>query len=399
MLKKESFYLVINNQDEKLKEICEKALNEKYPNVLKYPNISIGIIDRLNHELEIIKKTKMAFFYLIIHDIFIESNIDFHNITWRSMMFNSFVAYLCNITNVDPLENDYTENLFYGLNNKLKEPIVSLNCSTYAYNQILNALNNDNDFNLYTKNVSENLLSVFLVPTNEDEICNKLSVKSIAEYINTTDINTINIYFFHILLAKSKELDFLDLLIKKTSIKPSTIKLYYDNVIGVVLSCFNKSNIEKLSNCMFLSDSMLNIIKNVEIIDFDDLVKAISLCYDTGAYNNNYDILFRKNKLSINEAIANREDLYNFLTENGLNDAEAFEITEATRKGVLNNKKDLVEKLQLCNISDTIIDSLKKIKFLIPKTIAYEYAKVLYWLIWYKINYESIFNQTMEMFK
>jgi len=85
--------------DEYLKELCLKNLPKRYSKKRK------EVIERLNYELEIIKKTKFSSYFLIVQDL----------VNWaknqgivvgpgRGSAASSIVSYLLNITNVDPLK-------------------------------------------------------------------------------------------------------------------------------------------------------------------------------------------------------------------------------------------------------------------------------------------------------
>jgi DNA polymerase-3 subunit alpha len=85
--------------DEYLKELCLKNLPSRYP------NLTNEIIDRLEYELSVVKKTGFASYFLIVQDF----------VNWakknnivvgpgRGSAAGSIISYLLNITNVDPLK-------------------------------------------------------------------------------------------------------------------------------------------------------------------------------------------------------------------------------------------------------------------------------------------------------
>jgi len=98
-------YFEVPNQkspDDYLKELSLKGLKERFGD-----NPSKKIIDRLNYELSIIKKTGFASYFLIVQDF----------VNWaknkrivvgpgRGSVGGSLVAYLLNITNIDPIKNE-----------------------------------------------------------------------------------------------------------------------------------------------------------------------------------------------------------------------------------------------------------------------------------------------------
>ena len=88
--------------DEYLEELCNQGIDKRYGE-----NIKKDILERLNYELSVIKKTDFASYFLIVQDF----------VNWaksqrivvgpgRGSAAGSLVAYLLNITNVDPIKND-----------------------------------------------------------------------------------------------------------------------------------------------------------------------------------------------------------------------------------------------------------------------------------------------------
>ncbi|PIS15729.1 DNA polymerase III subunit alpha, partial [Candidatus Roizmanbacteria bacterium CG09_land_8_20_14_0_10_41_9] len=86
--------------DEYLKELCYQGLERRFGK-----NVEKGVIDRLEYELSVIKQTGFASYFLIVQDF----------VNWakqnrivvgpgRGSVGGSLVAYLLNITNVDPMK-------------------------------------------------------------------------------------------------------------------------------------------------------------------------------------------------------------------------------------------------------------------------------------------------------
>jgi DNA polymerase-3 subunit alpha len=87
--------------DEYLEELCYQGLKKRYLNSSK------GTTDRLNHELSVIKQAGFASYFLIVQD-FVNWAKENRIIVGpgRGSVAGSLVAYLLNITNVDPLKYD-----------------------------------------------------------------------------------------------------------------------------------------------------------------------------------------------------------------------------------------------------------------------------------------------------
>lgn len=89
------------NDDDYLRSICHKNLNSRYPNPDK------KVVERLEYELDTIKKTGFSSYFLIIWDL-----VKFakeHHIPvgpGRGSAAGSIVSYILHITDVDPLSYD-----------------------------------------------------------------------------------------------------------------------------------------------------------------------------------------------------------------------------------------------------------------------------------------------------
>jgi len=89
------------NDDDYLRDICQKELTGRYPKV------DNTITERIDHELETIKKTGFSSYFLIVWDLIKyakENNIPVG--PGRGSAAGSIVSYLLHITDVDPLKYD-----------------------------------------------------------------------------------------------------------------------------------------------------------------------------------------------------------------------------------------------------------------------------------------------------
>lgn len=83
-----------------LRKLCEEGVIRKYGAIL--PHIS----ERLDHELKVIEKTGFVEYFLIVWDFIHYANTLNIPATGRGSGAGSIVAYVLNITNIDPIEND-----------------------------------------------------------------------------------------------------------------------------------------------------------------------------------------------------------------------------------------------------------------------------------------------------
>lgn len=113
---------IIEHQDEILRDICEKALSSKYM------NITPEIKQRLEWELEAIKSSNSAYMFIQIKDVFDRLGLLPFQASSRGAVGSSIVAYLCDISEVDPIKAKLSPYFFFGINGD-KEPDIDLNFS------------------------------------------------------------------------------------------------------------------------------------------------------------------------------------------------------------------------------------------------------------------------------
>lgn len=67
--------------------------------------------------------------------------------------------------------------------------------------------------------------------------------------------------------------------------------------------------------------------------DFEDYVKVESICRGTNIWENNQDKLFKKGIINIKNIISNRDDVYDYLLNHGIDKELSIKITNFIRKG------------------------------------------------------------------
>ncbi|MEQ9582978.1 MAG: DNA polymerase III subunit alpha, partial [Arenibacter sp.] len=105
-------YLGNTKKDEALlEELCHKGLPERY----KHTKIDRVILERLQKELDLIKKMGFVSYFLINWDIVSHARKQGFFYVGRGSGANSIVAYLLHITDVDPIELDLYFERFINL--------------------------------------------------------------------------------------------------------------------------------------------------------------------------------------------------------------------------------------------------------------------------------------------
>lgn len=86
-------------EDEENLETIAKAAFQK-----RFPNPTADYMDRFNKEIDIIKEMEVASYFLVVHDMISYAKRNNYPYMGRGSGANSFIAYLLEISNVDPVK-------------------------------------------------------------------------------------------------------------------------------------------------------------------------------------------------------------------------------------------------------------------------------------------------------
>lgn len=116
---------------------------------------------------------------------------------------------------------------------------------------------------------------------------------------------------------------------------------------------------------------------------FSDLIKISGLAHGTGTWLNNARELIQNGICTLSEVIGTRDDIMIYLMKKGIDRRTAFNIAETTGRGKSND--EIYKKLAAHGVPKWYIESCKKIKHLLPKAHAAEYAMAAARLAWFKL--------------
>lgn len=132
---------------------------------------------------------------------------------------------------------------------------------------------------------------------------------------------------------------------------------------------------------------------------FSDLVRISGFSHGTNVWVDNAQMLIKTGTCKLNEAISTRDDIMNFLRNQGVADKVAFSVMENVRKGKGIEKRnkegiaqtDYEEQMRAAQVPEWFIASCKKISYLFPRAHAVAYVMMAFRIAWYKINYPLAF--------
>lgn len=393
----DKFYPYINNQDALLAEICKKALGKKY-NI-----VDDEIIKRLEWELNGIKKSKSAFIFLQIKYVIDKLRAQPYEIICQGNVGASLVAYLCGITEIDPIKTDLSPYRFWGYRGD-KE----------AYNELVFSLNNQ-------KNICDALESapgvgkvlyagecvkfndecishkerhpsgIFLIPSGREtsELCPIATIGSGNEQVQISGYECYGMdhILYKLDIFSHNGLELLKRLHEKTGIDPATIS--FDDKEVLEMFQYKEDNLPACRDIPYFdSDNVLNALKLVNCKNFDDLVRLYGLINGTDSWNENVEILISQGTIDISEALSSDNDIYAALKGYGIDDRIAFNIATSVRKGKISSGKlkewdSYKAILKEHKVPDWFIFSCERIKYLLPKSHSYSYMMMIWRLAWY----------------
>ena len=435
-------YPKIDFADRIIAKKCYDKVREIYGEEL-----SKEVKDRLELELQSIRKNNFDSIYLISSELVKYSNELGYTVGSRGSVGNSFVAFLLGITEINPLKYNLPFEFFAGINYD-KEPDIDLNFSkkiqekifTYlqkkygkdriicggtvgsladktiekAYDEYANTfeIKDTSDLIGVKRCTGEHPGGIFIIPDNMDitdfcatEIGKKNHTKTHNDY---HAIWNTGLYKFDILGHDDPTM--IHELEKETNTNSNDIKFDDKETLKMFLHANDKSY--PISTTGIPEFGTTFVKKMIEISkprNFNDLVCISALSHGTGTWTYNASSLIEKEHKKVDEVISNRADMFNYLVKNGIEKNTAFDIVEFVRKGKASKGRDLWKHnrdrykelndkweeykalLKEHNISDWYIEDAEKIKYMFPKAHAIGYTMNAFKIAWYKIYFPKAF--------
>jgi DNA polymerase III alpha subunit (gram-positive type) len=447
LIVKKASYPKIENADMIIETKCYNKAKELYGD-----NIPKEVTERLQLELNSIKANNFESIYLIFSELVQYSNELGYEVGCRGSVGNSFVAYLLEITNINPLEYNLPFEFFAGKNYDRK-PDIDLNFSRKIQSKIFTYLQKkfgkdkviwagtvgsiadrtiENSYNEYInffgikdKSDKESIIrkilgvkkctgehpgGVFIIAENMEitdicpiEIGEKNHLKTHNDYHTLEDTG---LYKFDILGHDDPTM--LHELEKETNISSKNIKLDDTETLNMFFHANDKlyptstNGIPEFENTY--TKKLLEISKPH---NFNDLVCISALLHDS-LTGKSFPLIENEHK-KVDEVISNRADMLNYLINYGIEKNIAFDIVEFVRTGKAlkkkvcentfeNEYKEFNEKwdeykkiLQAHNIPEWYIQDAEKIRYMFPKSHAIGYTANEFKIAWYKVHYPKAF--------
>ncbi|MBR4260981.1 MAG: hypothetical protein IKQ33_03400 [Clostridia bacterium] len=331
----------------RLSDERKRYLEEEFNNVIKY-NQSAGILMAYDI-VQYLKKNKKSYLF-------------------RGSIDSSYIAYELGISCADCFELNIIPEQCFGLHYD-KIDSICFNVGSKVQAKVLKHIDNVYKQNIYrfysispNGNIRLDLVTRLYIIDNTKKYDikviyqNGIGYKCLKAEDILNDNNIIKIIPFG---HPQNDLidDTLKLIMKHNNkiINYDYFKELNDKSKYINQLCnYSYLNINKLYCFEFCTDHINEMIKELKPTSFNNLVKISSLCRSINDNNNKSDI---------NNIISTRDDVYDYLINNGFSKEEAFQISEMVRKGKF---KEISESLN-DRLPIDVINTWNKISYLYPR--------------------------------
>ena len=123
---------------------------------------------------------------------------------------------------------------------------------------------------------------------------------------------------------------------------------------------------------------------------FAELVRISGLSHGTNVWLNNAQEFVRNGQATLSQIITVRDDIMNYLIDQGLDNSDAFKIMEFVRKGKpkkeLENWEKYSNMMKEKNVPDWYIESCRRIEYMFPKGHAVAYVMMAMRIAYFKVH-------------
>ena len=422
--------------DEKLAKICREKATELYGKQLPEE-----VKDRLGRELQGICKKGYAGIFMIWHLLARESEDKGYLVVARGAAASSFVAFLCGITEINPLSqkaggNNVPFETFFGLDFE-KEPDIEMNFAGEIQEYIQNhvsklpgigetcyagtigtlqeerakrlievycdknemPLPGESDVNHYVKMLAE-------VKTRDGQhpggivVCPDEEIVSFTPLQHPENSNRVITQFeYHsidhnllkLIILSVRSLDLLHELQEMTGIPAKEIPMDDDKVLSLLCD----PELKELPGIIeFGSEAIRRMIGELRPKSFSDLIKISALAHGTEVWWGNQRELVTQNRIGLQDCISARDDIYLLLLDKGMDRIDAYMIMDSVRRGKGLNDRQRKQMVEV-GVPEWYISVCEKIKYLFPKAHCASYTLLAWRLAYYKVYYPDLFEEAM----
>ena len=426
------------NADEELTNICTARVNELFGD-----NPDFEVRKRLERELNAIKQNGYAGIYMMWRQLVRKSLDEGYPTGISGAVGSSFVAYLCGITDINPLSKEngghqIPVEVFQGLNLD-KEPYICINFGSNIRDLIqeyvgelpgvgetchagtittviektarrkIEGFYEENGLPMPQEQVMNRLIDrlvgaktgnsvhpggIIVCPEGEELVSfTPLTHPYPGKCITTEfDYHDIDNNLLKLDILGHVKYDVLHVLQEKTGVNVQDIPLDDEKVIRLLCDVERKE-IQDFPE--FGSEYTRTVIKVAKPETFDDLVKISSLSHGTGVWDDNQKELVENGHIVLSDCISSRDDIMLYLMNMTMPKDEAYRIMESVRKGkgLTEEQKQMMKET---SVPEWYIRVCEKIRYLFPKSHAVSYTMMAVRLAYYMVYYPDEYNEALS---
>ncbi len=187
--------------------------------------------------------------------------------------------------------------------------------------------------------------------------------------------------------------DMLYVLKEKTGVRTEDIPLDDDKVLKLLCDTECKE-IKDLPE--FGSEYIRTaLIRRAKPETFDDLVKISALAHGTDVWLGNQEELVEQGIIGLSDCIASRDDILLYLTDMSLPVDDAYHIMDSVRKGK-GLKDEQKQMMREAGVPEWYIEVCEKIRYLFPKSHAVSYTMMAVRLAYYMVYFPDDYYESIS---
>lgn len=371
---------------------------------------SAAITERLNQELRVVKERNLGFYFWIIYTLFEDLAKNQAAFSTRGSSADSFILFLFGLTHYNPMDHDLPMIFFFGTEAEKRKLSFEINLSDEDRRRV---------FQRFLKCVSSHVidseeaqkplileidLQTGALENNEVHVETQGNSEELPE--RKYKINLINKYWreeegegFVIRIYRNSDIDLLCELRKKTGEAAPRNPETDDEIFKYLDIADQRYDPHGLGimDVPFIRNYFLNIVHPKSCVEIS---KLLGLSMATDAYIGNQQSLLEDKSISLDEAIAGREDVYSCLISHGFSGEYAYRVIFNIIKKERKIEEEDVQAMIEHGVPQVYVDIIGKIKYLLFSGQMFDYAWQILSLGYYKHyhtkEFEALINHHKE---
>ena len=392
--------------NEELRDLSYRKAKNIYGN--KLPS---KVIERLERELRYISETELSSVYLTLSYLVERNSLKHFEWCVRGIGWNSFVAYLCGFTPLNPLPPHYV-----CIHDKVSDFLVDsarMSCQLPdrecpICGSKMSKLGESLPQELYMpkavyKGKRKHKIQIDVGHNNLNEI--ESSLEEISNEFGDCFLKK-DYYIWEI--TPFAIFDFITALYKATNVSPESIDMEAEDVINVFrdresigLSYSTYRGYPLGTRGVIDGDDLLDLLLISKPKTFNDLIHIIGIYHSNGLLTHGQWWQLSENRISISNMITSVEDFYETMIDCGISKKDALLNAELLRRGkdidsnIISIFIDKLEESDEINLMEQVFHA----EYVFPRALIIYLAMRLYWLAYYKFNFpKEFYNEYFRIF-